>query len=668
MNNRTTLAFLLVLAWSGLALAEPPPVEAFGQKPAMIDVDMNPAGTRLAWIEDNGKVTRLVIHDLLAKKPLRALNVAAGQRLVRLYWANDETVLLDQRITRSVDNGRNTYEWQRWTALDARGGADRILLMQEGNREWVTGATLVRHNTTRPGKVYMTTLDFSSARYREEIGTRLSGGRKDSGWIHNLYEVDVGTGDGKVLASGSAFTDDWLVDAAGTRILRSDWNPKYNQSEILVKGDHGWRALYKASDCGHLTLRALNADSSAAIVSGKPCGEDREKLFTLALDGSAPQALFEDAQLEVDHVYLDPLDRGLLGVVLGGPKQPTRWLDAQADRRSAGLHRTFKNSSVALISRSADYKRVVVLVESATQAPVYYLVDYGAKTADIINERYPQLNGVTLGAVREFNYLARDQYALLAYLTLPPGAQEKNLPVVVLPHGGPEARDEPGFDWMTQFLASRGYAVFQPQFRGSSGFGKAHADAGRHQWGLLMQDDVTDGVKALIAQGIADPGRICIAGISYGGYAALAGAVYTPELYACAASIGGVSDLPNMLGWVQKGMGKESNSLAYWRDHIGGATDAHVVAKSPARNATAARAPILLIHGTDDTTVPIDQSRAMARALAAAGKKHDFIELEGDDHYLSMSTTRVRTLRELEKFLASSLPPAQGAAPAPAAQ
>lgn len=655
MGNRMKLAALCLLVLSSVQ-AEPPPVEAYGQKPAMIDVDMNPAGTRLAWIEDKDNVTRLVIYDLASKKILRALPVAAGQRLVRLYWANDETVLLDQRLTRSVDNGRSNTEWQRWTALDATGGKDRILLMQDGAREVVTGATLVRHNTAREGKVYMTTLDFSSARYKQEVGTRLAGGRKDSGWIHNLYEVDVVSGEGRVLANGSSFTDDWLVDAAGKQILRSDWNPKNDLFEILVKGDNGWRGIYKSTGCGQLDLRALNDDLSAAIVSGKTCGDDREKLFALAFDGSPPKPVFEDAELEVDAVHLDPMDRHLLGVMLGGANQPTRWLDPQAERRSAGLHRTFKNSSVTLISRSANYQRVIVLVESATQAPVYYLVDYAAKTADIINERYPKLEGVALGPVREFRYAARDQYPLLAYLTLPHGAAEKNLPVVVLPHGGPESRDDPGFDWMTQFLASRGYAVLQPQFRGSSGFGRAHADAGRRQWGLRMQDDVTDAVNALIAQGIADPRRICIAGISYGGYAALAGAAFTPDLYACAASIGGVSDLPNMLGYVLKDLGKESNSLAYWRDHIGGTTDPHVVARSPARHVAAIRAPILLIHGTDDTTVPIDQSRTMARALKSGGKKHEFIELEGDDHYLSTSVTRVRALRELEKFLSAHLP------------
>ena len=146
--------------------------------------------------------------------------------------------------------------------------------------------------------------------------------------------------------------------------------------------------------------------------------------------------------------------------------------------------------------------------------------------------------------MREFDYEARDKYALSGYLTMPAGAAEKNLPLVVMPHGGPEDRDRPASTGWSQFLASRGYAVLQPQFRGSTGLGDAHADAGRRQWGLRMQDDVTDGVKALITQGIVDPKRVCIVGWSYGGYAALAGAAFTPELYACAASIGGVSDLP----------------------------------------------------------------------------------------------------------------------------
>jgi dipeptidyl aminopeptidase/acylaminoacyl peptidase len=181
---------------------------------------------------------------------------------------------------------------------------------------------------------------------------------------------------------------------------------------------------------------------------------------------------------------------------------------------------------------------------------VFYLVDFATGRADIAGESYPGLAGVTLGEVRFIDYAARDDVEIPAFLTLPPGLGEKNLPLVVLPHGGPHAHDTGDFNWWTQFLATRGYAVLQPQFRGSTGYGAAHRKAGYGQWGGLMQDDVTDGVKAMIKNGLADPARICIAGASYGGYAALAGAAFTPEMYACAISVNGISDLPALLGYV----------------------------------------------------------------------------------------------------------------------
>ena len=149
--------------------------------------------------------------------------------------------------------------------------------------------------------------------------------------------------------------------------------------------------------------------------------------------------------------------------------------------------------------------------------------------------------------MKPYPYKARDGLDIPAYLTLPPGKAPKNLPVVVMPHGGPDYRDYIGFDWMAQFFANRGYAVLQPNFRGSSGYGHKFTEAGLHQWGLKMQDDISDGVKKLIADGIANPKRVCIVGASYGGYAALAGATFTPDLYACAVSFAGISDLPRAI-------------------------------------------------------------------------------------------------------------------------
>jgi dipeptidyl aminopeptidase/acylaminoacyl peptidase len=646
-----------VLCHSFAAVAALPSVDAFAQRPALIDVDLNPAGTRLAWLEDTGKGTRIIIHDLASHRDLRSVGAPESLTLHAVYWANDDTVLVYESATQAMSaGGRDTYEMYRWIAIDAAGGDDRLLLMRGGDRQWVTGADLVRRRTSKPGKLFMSTLDFSETHYREEVGSRLRGGRKDSGWISNLYEVDLKSGDARVIEAGTPYTTDWLTDDSGNRVVRSEWNPRLDQFEIVAKDGGGWRSVYKSPGCGRLGLVAVSTDGKAVVTRGRTCQDSLDKLIALPLDGTAARTMAEDKEYEVDGVVRDPYDDSVLGVTLSRDDDDTRWLDPLAERRAAGLHKTFPASAVTVMGRSANSRRIVARVVGNAQPPVYYFIDYDAKSADIINEAYPKLAGVTFGKIQDFKYEARDKYSLLAYLTLPPGGSEQNLPLVVMPHGGPESRDFRGFDWLAQFLASRGYAVLQPQFRGSSGFGRAHADAGRHQWGLRMQDDVTDAVKAAIERGVADPKRVCIVGWSYGGYAALAGAAFTPDLYACAVSIAGVADLPAMLGYENKSSGKESNTVAYWKDHIGSATDPQVVAKSPARSAQTIRAPILLLHGTDDTVVPIAQSRLMARALDAAKKPYEFVELPGDDHSLNASVTRVKMATELERFLVKYLP------------
>jgi dipeptidyl aminopeptidase/acylaminoacyl peptidase len=331
------------------------------------------------------------------------------------------------------------------------------------------------------------------------------------------------------------------------------------------------------------------------------------------------------------------------------------WLDDKARARAESLTKAFGGKQAELLGRSKDGLRALVSVATHATPATYYLIDYSKRTADIVGEEYPSLMNATLGGVRELTYKARDGYEIPAFLTLPADAGDKRLALVVLPHGGPESRDTRTFDWLAQFIASRGYAVLQPQFRGSTGYGEAHRKAGYRQWGRLMQDDVTDGVTAMIEQGVADPKRVCIVGASYGGYAALAGAAFTPELYACAVSINGVSNLPAMLSYAETYGGKESDRVSYWKDHIGLKTSADVISKSPSRAAATVRAPVLLLHGVNDSVVPVAQSREMAKALESLDKPHTFIEIPGEDHWLSRSESRTRVLTEMETFLAKYL-------------
>jgi dipeptidyl aminopeptidase/acylaminoacyl peptidase len=253
------------------------------------------------------------------------------------------------------------------------------------------------------------------------------------------------------------------------------------------------------------------------------------------------------------------------------------------------------------------------------------------------------------------DWRAADGLQLHGVLTLPPGRQPKSLPLVVLPHGGPELRDYPGFDWWAQAYASRGYAVFQPNFRGSSEYGVQFRNAGLGEWGRKMQTDIAECAAALAQQGIVDPKRACIVGASYGGYAALAGVTVQQGLYRCAVSVAGVADLSDMLSYAYKrSAGPQSASLRYWKAFMGvsgfGASS-QLAPITPAALADRADAPILLIHGKDDTVVPIDQSETMASALRSAGKPVEFVKMNNEDHWLSREETRVEMLKSAVAFV-----------------
>ena len=285
--------------------------------------------------------------------------------------------------------------------------------------------------------------------------------------------------------------------------------------------------------------------------------------------------------------------------------------------------------------------KVIVAVQGPRQPPVYYFLDRVKHEATEILSAYPELTATDLGEMKPYPYVARDGQRIPAYLTLPPGKPAKNLPTVIMPHGGPDARDVMGFDWWAQFLANRGYAVLQPNYRGSKGYGRKFTEAGLHQWGLGMQNDITDGVKKLIADGITDPKRICIVGASYGGYAALAGAAFTPDLYACAMSFAGVSDLNEFLFAQRSDTGEYSQSVSFWTSRIGSDWDdsKKLQDTSPALHAEQVKCPVLLMHGEGDTTVRIKQSELMYDALKAAHKDVEFIRFSGEDHYLNFADT-----------------------------
>jgi dipeptidyl aminopeptidase/acylaminoacyl peptidase len=655
LSTSALLSLLVLLSLTAARAADAPPAEAFGTIPQTSMVTLSPDGTLLAWHDTSEATSRVVVFDIAARAFKFAVPVSKGLKLRSLAWSDNETVLAevgkfeDSGTRRAIDH----YEMLRTIAIDVVSHNARMLLM-EGARASVTSADILAYRAVKPKTVIMSTLDYSAVAARGEIGTRLAGHRGDSGWVEGVFEVDTRSGKGTMIEQGTPFTIDWVVDRDGHIVARSEWNPDTELFTILARRGGNWTEVLREQHLGTRVMYGLASDGRTLIVSGLS-DAGRRILAGIGLEGGAVTTVLADENADVIAVDYDRLTRAPVSALLGGMDPQVRWLDKDAERRFQSVAKAFPGKRIYVYSRSEDGQRVLAEVEGPSNPPVYYLVDFRTGKADLVGEAYPGLANVKLGEVRATSYKARDGASVPAYLTLPPGSDGKNLSLVVLPHGGPESRDDFGFDWWAQFLAVRGYAVLQPQFRGSTGFGEAWRTAGYRQWGKLMQDDVSDGVKALVADGVADPKRVCIVGASYGGYVALAGATFTPDLYSCAVSVNGISDLPQLISYAAGHSGVESNTAAYWRDHIGSPLDPLVIAKSPVRSAMDVGAPVLLMHATDDTVVPYAQSESMARAMKKFNKPVTLVKLTGEDHWLSQSATRTQVLKEIDKFLAANL-------------
>jgi dipeptidyl aminopeptidase/acylaminoacyl peptidase len=408
---------------------------------------------------------------------------------------------------------------------------------------------------------------------------------------------------------------------------------------------------YEAEIATH-SFRGLTSDYKSLVFLRND--EDELRYYTLSLaDGEVGELQDQDVEKDIARVLYD--DRNVvIGVQYSGLAPSYHMFDAELDKRVQDLVALFPDHAVYLSSWSPDLQHMLLLVEGPQFAGDYIVASDGQKPYRVGTMR-PDIKREDFNLQAVMQIEARDGLVIPTILTLPNDSVDNltNLPAVMLPHGGPESHDMLGFDYLAQALASRGYLVVQPQFRGSSGFGKQHRIAGHGEWGRKMQDDLTDALAYLVDGGVVDPGRVCIVGASYGGYAALVGAAFTPDLYQCAVSIAGVSHLPKMLQDDKSRYGKDHAVLRYFEISIlGGEYDEDALKEiSPYFAADQVRIPVLLMHGEDDKVVEFDQSRMMQRALTKAGKSVQLIRLDNEDHYLQEGSTRLQTLQAMIAFV-----------------
>jgi dipeptidyl aminopeptidase/acylaminoacyl peptidase len=387
-------------------------------------------------------------------------------------------------------------------------------------------------------------------------------------------------------------------------------------------------------------------------------GTGRDAFYAIDAQSGAVSPLFSDNRYDVSGYQYDPWSQEIVGVSFTKDFSTQAFFEPDLEAVRQSVAESFKGGFSRI--ESWDQAREVFTVSGFTgvEPPAYYIYRKKEDTLTRIGQSYPELAQAPIGNRVTLTYKARDGVAIPAYLTVPEGGQPKGLPLILLPHGGPASRDDAGFDWMASFLASRGYAVLQPNFRGSSGYGVAWEHAGRGQWGGVMQNDLTDAVAALGRTGMIDPKRVCIAGASYGGYAALAGATLTPDLYRCAISVGGIADLDLLVAREQErstqgGARRDAFKLTLGDLYSDAAKRRSV---SPSHNAEKIQIPILLVHSALDSVVSADQSTRFRDRLTMLRKPVTYVELTEDDHWLSYAPTRIKTLEAMETFLAQHLP------------
>ncbi len=620
---------------------EPLPLAVYGRLPSIEGVEISPDGKMLAITVTDGENRMLAIRKTDATM-VTGINMGAVKAR-GVQWAGPEHVLVITSSTADV-RGLSGPKREYFQALDfnlVTGKQTLLLKNQPDSMNVVVGAPMVR------------TVDGAPFVYLEGVHF------VDNTGQDTLYRVNLKTGITKMLDfGGSQNTDGWLVDANGDAIAQSLYDQKKGLWSLKLRINKSWKTVDETSTpMGSYGISGFGRDGKSVLV-WKSDEQANTILREYSLDGTQTDL---PKGVEMDGLLHDPDNLNLLGgMSLVGDDLRYTFFDPRSQSSWDAIVKAFPGERVSLTSWSDDRRQVVVKVDSSTDGPAYAYVDLDAKSGRFLGAIYRGLTPEHVSPVRSISYKASDGLTITGYLTLPRGREPKNLPLVVLPHGGPEGRDTPGFDWWSQALASRGYAVLQPNFRGSEGFGWDFVKAGFGQWGKAMQTDLSDGVRDLAGKGLIDPKRVCIVGASYGGYAALAGATLDKGVYRCATSVAGPSDLKRMLVDNQKHYLSSSNSaLRYWLRFMGadGVKDPDLAAISPARLADKVEIPILLIHGRDDTVVPYVQSQVMASALKKAGKSVELVRLEGEDHWLSSGATRLTMLSSTVDFLEKHNPP-----------
>lgn len=630
----------------------------FGMREGVQQASLSPDGRHLAITASlGGRASAVLVMDLQAEgeiKPARILYAnGTPERLSSCHWASNSRLLCNAYIVEQLDIGLAYVN--RIVAIDRDGGNLKMLLNKRGSGQalgyGLFGGNIIDWSPGEEGHVLM------MRQYVPEMSTGSRAAQTEDGL--GVDDVDSATLRTKSVERPRQDARQFISDGHGAvRIMgtRATAASGYDAGQISYfyrpKKGGPWKPL-SVVDGGGDGFNPQGVDQALDIAYGlKKDREGRTAAYSKTLDGGGVETLlFAHPQVDVDGFITIGRNRRAVGVSYVTDKREATYFDPTVAKLATSLSRALPNQPlVRVVDASQDEKKLLLWAGSDVDAGRYYLLDRDTNRMEALVISRMELEGMALAPVKPVSYPAADGTMIPGYLTLPPGGTGKGLPAIVMPHGGPGARDEWGFDWLAQYYASLGYAVLQPNFRGSAGYGDAwFAKNGFQNWRTAI-GDVDDGARWLVKQGIAKEGRLAIVGWSYGGYAALQSAATEPGLFKAVVAIAPVTDL-DRLREERRGWSDYAQVSAF----IG--TGPHVAAGSPARHAGAIKAPVLMFHGTYDRNVGVTHARLMQDRLKDAGATSELVTYDGLDHYLEDNDARTDMLTRSAAFLEKALKP-----------
>lgn len=630
---------LLAVIYLGIisaAQAEPPKAELFGSLPKIHDAAISPAGKQVAMIRViQGQYAIQVLTLGASDEAPRLVALAKRVKPISVVWVNPNRLLVSF--------------WQSAKLGDLPYTSGFIYSL---NTKTMEGEVLVR-----PGVGVFRQFNHVVVDYLEDDHDHIlmAFSNDDNNLQPDLRKVNVATGRSRVVTRGIRNIQAWYTDLRGEPRVGQGRQDRETEQWVLRIRDANTNKWHESDDYPGLAadtaIRGFTADPNELIIADYQ-GRDTIGLYIYNLqEKKITRTLFHNDTYDAGDVILSHDGNEVAGATYIGETSEVELFDGYSTVLS-GLREEFADYTVDYIDQSEEAGLIIVKISNPSEPGHIMLYDAKAKQLQTLGALYPGLGTEQLGEVVSVTYAARDGVKIPSFVTLPPmiadSAQLKNLPFVIMPHGGPYGRDEKRFDYFAQFFATRGFGVLQMNFRGSDGYGKAFEDSGRENW-TVMQQDVEDGAHWLIERGYADPERTCIVGWSYGGYAALMGALKNPELYACAISMAGVTDLQDMIRDIKEYRFGRIAAKDFILQGFDSKDD--IKANSPVKLAEDLNVPLLLAHGTADQRVHIDQFRRMKRALRNAAVPVSYLEFEDEDHFLSNEENRIEFFEGIDQFL-----------------